>query len=99
MTKIILSSIHLPITTICNNFSLSLDQLSDAIIKENIGSEYRIGLKSFHDLYPSKVNEKITADAKYKTWDEKHKIAIAEASKRSTEFDAANTSSMTLNLN
>lgn len=75
---------------------ISISQLSDAIIKENTGSEYRIGLKSFHDLYPSKVNEKITADAKFKTWDAKHKTAIAEASKRSTEFDAANTSSMKL---
>lgn len=63
-------------------------------MKENTGSEYRIGLKSFHDLYPSKVNEKIMADAKFKTWDAKHKTAIAVASKRSTDFDTANTSSM-----
>lgn len=77
---------------------ISVSQLSDAIIKENTGSEYRIGLKSFHDLYPSKVNEKITADAKFKTWDEKHKTAVAEASKRSAEFDAANSSSMKLSL-
>ena len=69
-------------------------QLSDAIKQENTGSEYRIGLKSFHDLYPSKVNEKINADAKFKTWDAKHKTAVAEASRRLSEFDAANTSSV-----
>lgn len=51
-------------------------------------------MKSFHDLYPSKVNEKINADAKFKTWDAKQKTAVAEASKRSTEFDAANALSM-----
>lgn len=68
-------------------------QLSDAIKKENIGAEYRIGLKSLHDLYPSKIHEKITADAKLKTWDAKHKTAVADASRRSSEFDIANTSS------
>lgn len=68
-------------------------QLSDAIKSENIGAEYRIGLKSLHDLYPSKVNEKINADAKFKTWDAKHKTAVAETSKRQNDFDVANASS------
>lgn len=68
-------------------------QISDAIKKEIVGTEYRIGLKSLHDLYPSKVNEKMTADAKIKNWDEKHKTAIAEASRRQSEFDVANSSS------
>lgn len=68
-------------------------QISDAIVMENIGTEYRIGLKSLHDLYPSKMTEKINADSKLKTWDEKHKTAVADVSRRLSEFDAANTSS------
>lgn len=35
----------------------------------------------------------MTADSKIKIWDEKHKTAVAEASKRQSEFDAANSSS------
>lgn len=58
-----------------------------------VGTEYRIGLKSFHDLYPSKVNEKINSDAKNKKWDKNHKTAIAETTKRSADFEAANASS------
>lgn len=50
-------------------------------------------MKSLHDLYPSKVNEKINADSKFKTWDEKHKTAVAEASRRLTEFETTNASS------
>lgn len=57
-----------------------------------------MGLKSLHDLYPSKINEKITADAKTKTWDEKHKLAVAEQSRRLTEFDLANASSKFLDI-
>lgn len=52
-----------------------------------------MGLKSLHDLYPSKINEKIIADLKLKAWDEKHKLAVAEQSRRITEFDLANASS------
>lgn len=52
-----------------------------------------MGLKSLHDLYPAKVNEKIIADLKLKTWDEKHKLAVAEQSRRIAEFDVANTAS------
>lgn len=53
-----------------------------------------MGLKSLHDLYPLKINEKIIADSKIKTWDEKHKLAVAEQSRRIAEFDTANASSM-----
>lgn len=58
-----------------------------------MGSEYRIGLKSFHDLYPSKVNEKFNANTKFKTWDPKYKAAVADAAKRLSEFELANISS------
>lgn len=80
-------------------FTLSLCfQLSDTITKENIGTEYRIGLKSLHDLYPSKVNEKINADSKLKTWDSKHKLAVAEQSRRIHQFEAANAASTSYSL-
>lgn len=68
-------------------------QITEAIKKDNIGTEYRIGLKSLHDLYPSKVNEKINADSKFKVWDAKHKAAVAETSKRLSEFETTNASS------
>lgn len=69
-------------------------KISEAIKKDNIGNEYNIGIKSFHDLFPSKVNEKIIADTKLKIWDEKHKQSIAEQSRRISEFESANSSRM-----
>lgn len=51
-------------------------------------------MKSLHDLYPSKVNEKINSDSKFKTWDAKHKTAVADASRRLNEFETTNASSM-----
>lgn len=35
----------------------------------------------------------MNADAKFKAWDAKQKTAVAETSKRLSEFDAANASS------
>ncbi|XP_058459815.1 tripeptidyl-peptidase 2 [Malaya genurostris] len=56
-------------------------RLSAAMKSKNIDNEYRIGLKSMHDLYPSRIREKILADAKLKTWDELHKKTVAEVSR------------------
>lgn len=74
-----------------NNINHS--QISEAIKKEIVGNEYSIGIKSLHDLYPSKVNEKINNDFKQKQWDEKQKKVVAEISRQIAEFDASNSSS------
>lgn len=52
-----------------------------------------MGVKSLHDLYPAKVNEKIVSDLKLKTWDEKQKLSVAEQSRRINEFEVANSAS------
>lgn len=52
--------------------------------------EFRLGLKSMHDLYPSRIREKIVADCKLKTWDEAHKRTLAGASRDVAEFEAKN---------
>ncbi|XP_055627054.1 tripeptidyl-peptidase 2 isoform X2 [Toxorhynchites rutilus septentrionalis] len=66
-------------------------RLSSAMKAKNAnGSEYRIGLKSMHDLYPSRIREKIVADAKLKTWDESHKKALAAVSRDIADFDTKN---------
>lgn len=39
------------------------------------------------------MNEKINADSKFKVWDAKHKAAVAETSKRLSEFETTNASS------
>lgn len=59
--------------------------------EENVASdEYRIGIKSLYDLYPSKIKEKFLKDMKIKEWDEPHKKAIAEVARDIELFNAAN---------
>lgn len=52
-----------------------------------------MGLKSLHDLYPSKVREKMNADFKQKHWDEKQKNAVAQVARSIEEFETLNGSS------
>lgn len=58
----------------------------------NIGSEYRLGLKNLMDLYPSRVRDKIVADAKLKQWDEPNKKALADVAREVADFEAKNSS-------
>lgn len=60
----------------------------------NSTKEYRTGLKSLLDLYPSRVREKIIADAKHKQWDESHKPAMSEVVRAISEFDLKNPSEL-----
>ncbi|KAH8371854.1 hypothetical protein KR093_009109 [Drosophila rubida] len=50
----------------------------------------RVGIKSFHDLVPSKIRDNIVAQAKLKSWDKPHKTATANASRKIVEFEAQN---------
>ncbi|XP_073847292.1 tripeptidyl-peptidase 2-like [Musca autumnalis] len=52
--------------------------------------EFRLGLKRFYDLCPSKVRENLTNARKLKEWDGPHKTAIAEISRKINEFEAQN---------
>lgn len=60
---------------------------------ENIGTEFRVGLKSLQDLYPSKIRERLVSEDKFKTWDEPHKQAIAEATRQIDQLEIANSNS------
>lgn len=62
----------------------------------NLSNEYRIGLKSLADLYPSRIRDIIAADAKQKQWDEKNKKALADVYNDIAEFDAKNPSKIFL---
>ncbi|XP_053683189.1 tripeptidyl-peptidase 2 [Sabethes cyaneus] len=73
-------------------------RLSKMMEQDNVGGEFRIGIKSMHDLYPSRIREKIVADSKLKKWDEPHKRAVAEASRDLAEFDAKNQATQNLSL-
>lgn len=73
-------------------------RLSSAMKTKCLSGEYRVGLKSMHDLYPSRIREKIVADAKLKTWDETHKKAMAEISRDVAEFDAKNPNTQNMPL-
>lgn len=46
------------------------------------------------DLYPSRVRDKILADAKLKNWDEFNKKALADVAREVTEFEAKNPSKL-----
>ena len=67
-------------------------KISEFMKSSNATTEYRLGLKSLSDLYPSRIREKITADAKQKQWDEKNKTLTAIISRDSAEFDGKNPS-------
>lgn len=56
--------------------------------KNKDGNEYRIGSKSLHDLYPSKIREKVANDEKCKFWDPHHKTATAEALRQLHNFES-----------
>lgn len=61
--------------------------------KNIAANEFRIGLKSLYDVYPSKVREKITNDLKAKIWDEPQKKALATVSRDIDNFENNNSSS------
>uniref|UniRef100_A0A182YBT7 Tripeptidyl-peptidase 2 n=1 Tax=Anopheles stephensi TaxID=30069 RepID=A0A182YBT7_ANOST len=64
-------------------------QLSSTMkAKNTAGSEYRVGLKSVHDLSPSRIRERILSDLKVKTWDDRHKVAVSEAARELSDFEA-----------
>lgn len=73
-------------------------RLSNVMKTKCPSGEYRIGLKSMHDLYPSRIRDKIVADAKLKTWDEAHKKAMAEVSREVADFEAKNVNAQNLPL-
>lgn len=67
-------------------------QLTAQMIANNTAQngEFRLGLKRFHDLCPPKVRESLTNARKMKEWDEPHKIATAEISRKINEFETQN---------
>ena len=67
-------------------------KLTASMKAQNTSGEYRVGLKSLHDLYPTRVREKILSDKKTKSWDEFNKKALANAAREMTEFESKNAS-------
>ncbi|XP_015124939.1 tripeptidyl-peptidase 2 isoform X1 [Diachasma alloeum] len=57
---------------------------------KNPSGEYHIGVKEAYPLYPAKLREKIIAERKKKYWDDGHKAALAEATRKFQEFEAKN---------
>ncbi|XP_034947596.1 tripeptidyl-peptidase 2 isoform X1 [Chelonus insularis] len=54
----------------------------------NPTGNYHIGVKEAYRLYPTKLREKISAERKKKFWDDGHKAALAEATRKLQEFEA-----------
>lgn len=67
-------------------------KLSNYMKSNNVSAEYRLGLKNLMDLYPSRVRDKILADAKLKRWDESNKKALADIARDITDFEGKNSS-------
>jgi tripeptidyl-peptidase II len=67
-------------------------KISSFMKQNNASNEYRIGLKSLSDLYPSRIRDIISADEKQKQWDEKNKKALADVYNDIANFDAKNPS-------
>ena len=51
-----------------------------------------MGAKNLMDLYPSRVRDKILADAKPKQFDEFNKKALADVAREVAEFEGKNSS-------
>lgn len=51
------------------------------------GGEYRVGLKSLHDLFPPKVREKISSEERRQWWDEPYKKAAAEILRKTSAVE------------
>ncbi|GAB0096149.1 Tripeptidyl-peptidase 2 [Sergentomyia squamirostris] len=69
-------------------------KISSQMKKVNVcGEEYRVGLKSLYDLYPTKIREKIIAENKIKHWDDAHKKCVADVSRKLEEFYQAHPTS------
>lgn len=66
--------------------------LSNFMKSNNISNDFRVGQKNLMDLYPSRVRDKIVADAKLKQWDELNKKALSDAAREVAEFETKNTS-------
>lgn len=76
--------------------SINIPPQPSVFMRENCADgEYRVGLKSLHDLYPAKVREKINAEERQNWWDEAHKKAAAEVLRKSSAVDKKNSSSST----
>lgn len=69
-------------------------KLSTFMTTNNLSSDYRLGAKNLMDLYPSRVRDKILADAKLKKWDEYNKKALADISREISDFEAKNSSEL-----
>ncbi|KAH8277759.1 hypothetical protein KR018_005557 [Drosophila ironensis] len=67
-------------------------KLSPELLALNTDPEkaVRVGLKSFSDLVPPKVRNNIALQAKLKNWDQPHKTATANASRKIAEFESQN---------
>lgn len=67
-------------------------KISDYMKSNNSSNDFRLGLKSLADLYPSRIRDIIAADAKQKQWDEKNKKALADVYSDIAEFESKNSS-------
>lgn len=67
-------------------------KLSNYMKSNNVNSEYRLGMKNLMDLYPSRVRDKILADAKTKNWEEYNKKALADVARELSDFEGKNPS-------
>lgn len=60
---------------------------------KNTNGIYRVGLKCFADLYPSRIREKIASELKTKEWDPCQNRAVTEIAKLLEDFDLKNPNS------
>lgn len=63
------------------------------------GTEYRVGVKSLHDLFPAKVREKINAEERQKWWDEPYKKAAAEILRKTSAVEKKTNQGLAEKLN
>lgn len=68
------------------------------MLSSNKSGEYRVGLKSIHDLFPSKVRDTFINLTKDKNWNEPHKKALADVAREIAAFERNNPDSSSFSL-
>ncbi|XP_055380292.1 tripeptidyl-peptidase 2 [Condylostylus longicornis] len=61
------------------------------------GNEYHVGMKSWYDLYPSGVRDKVQAKYKTEKWDPIHKTAVANTLREIQNLETQNSDAQKFN--